>query len=65
MPGLGSRYVVRNAYDSGKLKIYILQNDNYIQSAISSTFPDINLTQMIPNAIGRSWQVGSVQALED
>ncbi len=52
-------------YDSGKLKIYILENDNYIQSEISPTFPNINLTQIIPNAVERSWQVGSVQALEE
>ncbi|MDJ0729324.1 MAG: Uma2 family endonuclease [Crocosphaera sp.] len=52
-------------YDSGKLSIYILQNDNYIQSDISPTFPNINLTKIIPDAIERSWQVGSFQALEE
>lgn len=52
-------------YDSGKLTIYILQNDNYIQSDTSPTFPNICLTEIIPAAIERSWQVGSVQALEE
>jgi Uma2 family endonuclease len=52
-------------YDSGKLTIYILQNDNYIQSEISPTFPNIDLTQIIPDAVERSWQVGSYQALEE
>ncbi|EAZ93183.1 Uma2 family endonuclease [Crocosphaera chwakensis] len=52
-------------YDSGKLKIYLLENGQYIQSEISPTFPNINLTQIIPDAVERSWQVGSFQALEE
>ncbi len=52
-------------YDSGKLSIYLLENDNYIQSKISPTFPNINLTKMIPDTVERSWQVGSFQALEE
>lgn len=52
-------------YDSGKLKIYLLQNDQYIQSETSPTFPNCNLTQIIPDAVERSWQVGSFQALEE
>ncbi len=52
-------------YDSGKLTIYIFQATSYIKSDISSTFPDINVKQIIPATIERSWQVGSVQALEE
>jgi Uma2 family endonuclease len=52
-------------YDSSKLVIYILQNENYIQSDISPTFPHISLTQIVPATIEKSWQVGSVQALEE
>ncbi|MEM8780813.1 MAG: Uma2 family endonuclease [Cyanobacteria bacterium P01_G01_bin.49] len=52
-------------YDSGKLIIYILRNDNYVQSEISPTFPDLGITQIVPAAIENSWQVGSVQALEE
>ncbi len=52
-------------YDSGKLTIYILQNEHYIKSDISPTFPNICLTQIVPAAVERSWQVGSVQALEE
>ena len=52
-------------YDSGKLTIYILKNENYVKSDISPTFPHISLNQIIPAAIERSWQVGSVQALEE
>ncbi|WP_107670119.1 Uma2 family endonuclease [Cyanothece sp. BG0011] len=52
-------------YDSGNLKIYLLQNDKYIHSQMSPTFPNINLTQIIPDAVERSWQVGSFQTLEE
>ncbi|MGK7898161.1 MAG: Uma2 family endonuclease [Xenococcus sp. (in: cyanobacteria)] len=52
-------------YDSGKLTIYLLRNDKYIKSDISPTFPKIPLTKIIPDAVERSWQVGTVQALEE
>jgi Uma2 family endonuclease len=52
-------------YDSGKLTIYLLTNQKYVTSDISPTFPDISLIQVIPAAVERSWQVGSVQALEE
>ncbi len=52
-------------YDSGKLKIYLLREGQYIESESSPLFPQIPLTQIVPDAIERSWQVGSVVALED
>ncbi len=52
-------------YDSGKLTIYLLRNKKYLKSDISPTFPKISLTQIVPAAVERSWQVGSVQALEE
>ena len=52
-------------YDSGKLTIYLLRNETYFKSDVSPTFPKIPLTQLIPAAIERSWQVGTVQALEE
>ena len=52
-------------YDSGKLNIYLLQEKKYVASDYSPLFPQIALTQIIPNAIERSWQVGSVSALEE
>jgi Uma2 family endonuclease len=52
-------------YDSGKLTIYLLRNKKYLKSDISPTFPNISLTQIIPAAVERSWQVGSVQVLEE
>lgn len=52
-------------YDSGRLKIYLLQDQKYIESNVSPTFTDIAVTQIIPNIVERAWQVGSVQALEE
>lgn len=52
-------------YDSGKLHIYLLQDTKYVESEYSPLFPQIALTQIIPRAIARSWQIGSVAALEE
>ncbi|HAX86687.1 MAG TPA: hypothetical protein DCY91_10580 [Cyanobacteria bacterium UBA11370] len=52
-------------YDSGKLRIYLLRNGEYLLSDLSPTFPNIPLTQIIPSVVERAWQVGSVQALEE
>ena len=52
-------------YESGRLTIYILKNENYVKSEVSPTFPHSPLKQIIPNAIERSWQVGSLQAIKE
>jgi Uma2 family endonuclease len=52
-------------YASSKLQIYLLQDGHYIQAETSPTFPNLPLTELIPQAIDRAWEVGSVQALEE
>ncbi|MDJ0901672.1 MAG: Uma2 family endonuclease [Xenococcus sp. MO_188.B8] len=52
-------------YDNGRLTIYLLYNSKYSQSEVSPIFPQIPLTQLIPDAVEKSWQVGTVQALEE
>ena len=52
-------------FDSGKLHIYLFQHKEYVESEYSLLFPQIALTQIIPNAVERSWQIGSVAALEE
>ncbi|MGF2039850.1 MAG: Uma2 family endonuclease [Nostoc sp. CmiVER01] len=52
-------------YDSGNLSICLLRNGKYIKSNTSLNFEDIAITQIIPTAVERSWQVGSFQALEE
>ena len=52
-------------YDSGRLKIYLLEAGKYIESKTSPTFPDIDIIHIVPHTVERSWQVGSFQALEE
>jgi Uma2 family endonuclease len=52
-------------FDSGKLSIYLLKNGKYIKSENSPYFEDLDITQIIPATIERSWQVGNFQALEE
>lgn len=46
-------------YDSGKLTIYLLGDEQYIKSDTSPTFPDVLLTQIIPATVERlgKWEV--------
>lgn len=53
-------------YDSGRLRIYLLQPDGeYLESDISPNFPGIAIAQLIPATVERALQVGSCQALEE
>ncbi|MBD2308548.1 Uma2 family endonuclease [Chroococcidiopsis sp. FACHB-1243] len=52
-------------YDSGRLRLYLLRNGEYIESNTSPIFPQISLNQIISATVERAWQVGSVQALEE
>jgi Uma2 family endonuclease len=52
-------------YDSGRFRIYLLQNGEYVESDISPNFPGIAIAQLIPATVERALQVGSCQALEE
>jgi Uma2 family endonuclease len=52
-------------YDSGRLRIYLLQDGEYVESDMSPNFPEIAIAQMIPAIVERAWQVGNLQALEE
>ncbi|BAZ08258.1 hypothetical protein NIES4071_00630 [Calothrix sp. NIES-4071] len=52
-------------YDNRKLTIYLLQGKKYIKSENSQIFPGIPITELIPQLVERSWQVGNLQALEE
>lgn len=52
-------------YDSGRLRIYLLQDGEYVESDISPNFPEIAIAQLIPATVERALQVGSCQALEE
>jgi Uma2 family endonuclease len=50
-------------YESGKLKIHVLQIDRYVESEISLIFPDLPVLEAIPKAVERASQIGTSQAL--
>jgi len=52
-------------YDSGRLRIYLLQDGEYVESDMSPNFPEIAIAQLIPATVERAWQVGNLQALEE
>jgi Uma2 family endonuclease len=52
-------------YDYGKMTIYLLRDGKYVESEFSPNFPNIPITQLISATVERSWQVGSLQALEE
>ena len=52
-------------YHSGRLRIYLLQDGEYVESDMSPNFPEIAIAQLIPAAVERALQVGSCQALEE
>ncbi|MEG4115420.1 MULTISPECIES: Uma2 family endonuclease [unclassified Microcoleus] len=52
-------------YDSGRLRIYLLQDGEYLESDSSPNFSGIAIAQLIPATVERALQVGSCQALEE
>ena len=52
-------------YSKGKLKINILQEGKYIESEISSIFPNFKIIEIIPRFMQRSLVVGVSKTLEE
>jgi Uma2 family endonuclease len=52
-------------YDSGRLRIYLLQDGEYVESDISPNFPGIAIVPLISATVERAWQVGNLQAIEE
>lgn len=50
-------------YGAGKLVINLLQNDEYVESIVSPTFPDLPITDIIPRMVDRAKEVGIFQTL--
>ena len=50
-------------YNSGKLRISLLQDAHYVDSETSPTFPDLSIPEIIPRAVERAKQIGTSQAL--
>jgi Uma2 family endonuclease len=52
-------------YDNGKLKIHLLQNGEYQESAISLTFPDWAIAEIIPQLVQQAFQQGTSTMLRN
>lgn len=52
-------------YDKQGLQIYLLQAGEYIESALSPTFPDLPIVELVNNCIRQSRSIGSSQAIEE
>lgn len=52
-------------YRNPQLKIYILQNGDYAESSISSIFPDLPITKMIPQLVQKAIDEGTSRMLRE
>ncbi|MCU0537194.1 MAG: Uma2 family endonuclease [Hydrococcus sp. Prado102] len=52
-------------YNGKRLQINILQDDRYIESQVSSIFPDLELIREIPQRLEQSKQIGSARILKE
>ncbi|MBW4680888.1 MAG: Uma2 family endonuclease [Microcoleus vaginatus WJT46-NPBG5] len=52
-------------YRNRKLMIYLLQNQDYIESAISLSFPDLPITEMIPQLVQKAIDEGTSRMLRE
>jgi len=52
-------------YEMATLKIYVLQADGYVESAISPTFPDSPVLDLIPHLVQQAFQDGTSKMLRE
>jgi Uma2 family endonuclease len=52
-------------YNGKRLQINILENDQYIESQVSSIFPNFDLKSKIPQLLEQSKQIGSAKILKE
>lgn len=52
-------------YENDRLKINLLQEDSYIETANSLIFPDLNVVEMIPKLVQQAFQKGTSQMLRE
>ncbi|NEQ51560.1 MAG: Uma2 family endonuclease [Leptolyngbya sp. SIO3F4] len=50
-------------FNSGFLKIFVLQENSYVETNTSPTFPEIPIVDIVNRTVARSWKIGSYQAL--
>jgi len=52
-------------YDNNKLTVHLLQNGEYQDSAISPTFPNVAIAEMIPRLVQQAFQEGTSKMLRN
>jgi Uma2 family endonuclease len=52
-------------YDGGKLFIYILQNEQYVEQSTSLVFPNLPILEMLPRLVAQAFQEGTSKTLRD
>lgn len=52
-------------YSNQKLTIYILQADDYVESPLSPTFPNLPITELIPRLVQQAINDGTSQMLRE
>jgi Uma2 family endonuclease len=52
-------------YSNCQLKVYILQGDSYVESTISPTFPNLPITELIPQLVQKAIDEGTSQMLRE
>jgi hypothetical protein len=50
-------------YDKQGLHIYLLRSSEYIDSAVSDTFPDLPIFELVDRCVRQSQEIGSSQAI--
>lgn len=52
-------------YDNNKLQIYVLINSKYVESAVSLTFPNLPIIEVIPQFVIQSQRIGRSPSLRE
>jgi Uma2 family endonuclease len=52
-------------YRNCQLKIYILQNGGYAESSVSSIFPNLPITELIPQLVQKAIDEGTSRMLRE
>ena len=52
-------------YREGTLNIYLLASESYQESATSTTFPDVDVKNLLPHYVEKAWESGSSVALRE
>lgn len=52
-------------YDNNRLKVYLLEQDGYVETINSLIFPDLNVVQILPQLVQQAFEKGTSQMLRE